>query len=169
MNEMAKVTLGGNAVTTSGELPAKGSKAPDFRLTKTDLADVSLKDFAGKKLVLNIFPSVDTAVCAASVRRFNEAASSLADTVVLCVSADLPFALKRFCGAENLDQVVPLSTVRGGGFGDAYGVRLVDGPLEGVLARSIVVVDADGKVAYTQLVPEIKEEPDYEAALAAAR
>jgi len=166
---MAKVTLGGNAVNTSGELPAKGAPAPDFRLTKTDLADVSLKDFAGKKLVLNIFPSVDTAVCAASVRRFNEAASDLADTVVLCVSADLPFALKRFCGAENLERVVPLSTVRGGSFGDDYGVRLVDGPLEGVLARSIVVVGADGKVAYTQLVPEIKDEPDYDAALAAVR
>jgi len=166
---MAKVTLGGNAVNTSGELPAKGSKAPDFRLTKTDLADVSLKDFAGKKLVLNIFPSVDTAVCAASVRRFNEAASGLEDTVVLCISADLPFALKRFCGAENLDRVVPLSTLRSGGFGDAYGVRLVDGPLEGVMARSIVVVDAGGSVTYTQLVPEIKEEPDYDAALAAVR
>ena len=166
---MAQVTLGGNAVNTIGDLPAVGSEAPGFKLTKTDLADVSLKDYAGKKVILNIFPSVDTGTCAASVRRFNAAASEIPDVAVLCVSADLPFALGRFCGAEGLDKVVPLSTMRGGTFGKDYGVRLIDGPLEGVLARSIVVVAADGRVTYTQLVPEIKEEPDYDKALAAVR
>jgi thiol peroxidase len=166
---MARVTLGGNPVNTIGELPAVGSEAPDFKLTKNDLSDVSLKDFAGKKVVLNIFPSVDTSVCAASVRRFNQEAAKLAGTVVLCISADLPFAFSRFCGAEGIDKVTSLSTMRGGGFGKAYGVRMVDGPLEGLLARSIVVVDAGGKVTYTQLVPEIKTEPDYDAALAAAK
>jgi thiol peroxidase len=166
---MARVSLGGNPVNTIGELPAVGSQAPDFTLTKNDLSDVSLKDFAGKKVILNIFPSVDTSVCAASVRRFNQEAAKLAGTVVLCISADLPFAFGRFCGAEGIDKVTSLSTMRGGGFGKAYGVRMVDGPLEGLMARSIVVVDASGKVVYTQLVPEIKTEPDYDAALAAAR
>ncbi len=164
---MAQVTLGGNAVNTIGDLPAVGSEAPGFKLTKTDLADVSLKDYAGKKVILNIFPSVDTDVCATSVRKFNEAAGDIAGVAVLCISADLPFALKRFCGAEGLDKVEPLSTMRGGTFGKDYGVRLIDGPLEGILARSIVVVDADGKVTYTQLVPEITQEPDYDKALAA--
>jgi thiol peroxidase len=163
---MAQVTLGGNPVNTSGNLPAVGSPAPAFTLTKTDLSDVSLKDYAGKRVVLNIFPSIDTPVCAASVRRFNEEAAKLGDAAVLCISADLPFAHKRFCGAEGIDKVESLSTVRGGGFGDAYGVRLVDGPLTGVLARAIVVVGADGKVTHSQLVPEIKQEPDYAAALA---
>jgi len=164
---MAQVTLGGNPVNTSGNLPAVGSAAPAFTLTNTDLSDVSLADYAGKRVVLNIFPSIDTPVCAASVKRFNEEAAKLGDAVVLCVSADLPFAHKRFCGAEGIDKVESLSTVRGGGFGDAYGVRLVDGPLAGVLARAIVVVGADGKVAHSQLVPEIKQEPDYTAALGA--
>jgi len=164
---MAQVTLGGNPVNTSGNLPAVGSAAPAFTLTNTDLSDVSLADYAGKRVVLNIFPSIDTPVCAASVKRFNEEAAKLGDAVVLCVSADLPFAHKRFCGAEGIDKVESLSTVRGGGFGDAYGVRLVDGPLAGVLARAIVVVGADGKVTHSQLVPEIKQEPDYTAALGA--
>ena len=164
---MSQVTLGGNPVNTSGNLPAVGSPAPAFTLTKTDLSDVSLTDYAGKRVVLNIFPSIDTPVCAASVKRFNEEAAKLGDAVVLCVSADLPFAHKRFCGAEGIDKVESLSTVRGGGFGDAYGVRLVDGPLAGVLARAIVVVGADGNVTHSQLVPEIKQEPDYAAALAA--
>jgi thioredoxin-dependent peroxiredoxin len=164
---MAQVTLGGNPVNTSGNLPAVGSPAPAFTLTKTDLSDVSLADYAGKQVVLNIFPSIDTPVCAASVRRFNEEAAKLGGAVVLCVSADLPFAHKRFCGAEGIDKVESLSTVRGGGFGDAYGVRLVDGPLAGVLARAIVVVGADGKVTHSQLVPEIKQEPDYAVALGA--
>jgi thiol peroxidase len=163
---MAQVTLGGNPVNTSGNLPAVGATAPAFTLTKTDLSDVSLADYAGKRVVLNIFPSIDTPVCAASVRRFNQEAAKLGDAVVLCVSADLPFAHKRFCGAEGIDKVESLSTVRGGGFADAYGVRLVDGPLAGVLARAIVVVGADGKVTHSQLVPEIKQEPDYAAALA---
>ncbi len=166
---MAQVTLGGNAVNTIGDLPAVGSAAPAFTLTKTDLADVSLQDYAGKKVILNIFPSIDTDVCAASVRKFNEAAGGLPDVAVLCVSADLPFAHKRFCGAEGIDKVESLSTMRGGSFGKDYGVRLVDGPLEGVLARSIVALDGDGKVTYTQLVSEIKEEPDYDKALAAVR
>ena len=166
---MAQVTLGGNAVNTIGDLPAVGFTAPAFKLTKTDLGDVSLQDYAGKKVILNIFPSVDTGVCAASVRKFNEVAGEIHDVAVLCVSADLPFAHARFCGAEGIDKVESLSTVRGGTFGKDYGVRLIDGPLEGVLARSIVVVDGDGKVTYTQLVPEIKEEPDYDKALAAVR
>jgi len=166
---MAQVTLGGNAVNTIGGLPAVGSAAPAFKLTKTDLADVSLQDYAGKKVILNIFPSIDTDVCAASVRKFNEAAVGIPDVAVLCVSADLPFAHKRFCGAEGIDKVESLSTMRGGSFGKDYGVRLVDGPLEGVLARSIVTLDGDGKVTYTQLVSEITEEPDYDKALAAVR
>lgn len=165
---MAQVTLGGNPCTTIGELPAVGSQAPDFKLTKNDLSDVSLQDFAGRKLVLNIFPSIDTAVCAASVRKFNEQAAGLADTTVLCISADLPFAQKRFCAAEGIANVTPLSTLRrGGAFGQAYGVRLVDGPLEGLLARAVVVLDGTGRVRHAQLVPEIKNEPDYAAALAA--
>jgi thiol peroxidase len=166
---MAKVTLGGNPINTIGELPAVGSKAPDFSLTKTDLSDVALKDFAGKKVILNIFPSLDTAVCAASVRKFNAEANNLENTAVLCVSADLPFAQSRFCGAEGLDRVIPLSAMRGRIFGKTYGVLLVDGPLAGVFARAIVVLDENGTVTYTQLVPEIKEEPNYEEALAAAK
>lgn len=165
---MAQVTLGGNPCNTIGDLPAVGSAAPDFRLTKMDLSDVALSDFKGRKVVLNVFPSVDTGVCAASVRRFNEEAAKHDGVEVLCISADLPFAFKRFCEAEGIDKVTPLSTVRSGGaFGKAYGVRMVDGPLEGLHARSIVVIDGEGKVAYTQLVPEIKQEPDYAAALAA--
>ena len=166
---MAQVTLGGNPTNTIGELPAVGSQAPGFTLTKTDLSDVSLAEFSGKRVILNIFPSVDTPVCATSVRKFNEELGKLDNTVVLCISADLPFALSRFCGAEGLERVVPLSTVRGGTFGKAYGVRVVDGPLEGLLARSIVVLDEGGRVTYTQLVPEIKTEPDYDSALAALK
>lgn len=166
---MAQVTLGGNPFHTSGELPAVGSKAPDFTLTTTGLADVSLKDYAGKKLILNIFPSLDTDVCAASVRRFNAEANNLENTAVLCVSVDLPFAQKRFCGAEGLDNVIPLSALRNRDFGTAYGVSLVDGPLAGVFARAIVILDESGTVTYTQLVPEIKEEPNYDEALAAVK
>lgn len=165
---MAKVTLGGNPVSTSGELPAVGSKTPDFKLTNTDLADVSLASYAGKKLVLNIFPSIDTPVCATSVRKFNSEAASIRGTVVLCVSKDLPFAHKRFCGAEGIQDVVSLSALRSD-FGKDYGVLITDGPLAGLFARSVVVVDEKGKVIYTQLVPEIKEEPNYAAALAAVR
>jgi thioredoxin-dependent peroxiredoxin len=166
---MAKVTLGGNPISTSGELPKAGTKAPDFSLTAADLSDVSLGNYAGKKVILNIFPSIDTPVCAASVRRFNAEAAKIDDTVVLCISRDLPFAQKRFCGAEGLDNVVTLSSMRSSDFGKAYGVLITDGPLAGLFARSIVVLDGTGKVLSTQLVPEIKQEPDYEAALSAVK
>ncbi|MBF0141854.1 MAG: thiol peroxidase [Magnetococcales bacterium] len=162
---MAKITLKGNPINTCGTLPAVGSKAPDFKLTKTDLADVSLKDFAGKKIVLNIFPSIDTPVCAASVRRFNADVSKMGNAVVLCVSLDLPFAHARFCGAEGLTNVISVSELRERGFGEKYGVRVVDGPLAGLLCRAVVVIDAQGNVAYTQQVPEIVEEPKYEEVL----
>lgn len=166
---MADTKLGGNPIHTSGELPAVGTAAPDFVLTKTDLSDVSLKDYAGKKVILNIFPSIDTDVCAASVRRFNKEAANIDGAVVLSVSKDLPFAHKRFCGAEGIDKVVTLSELRNADFGSSYGVRLEDGPLAGVFARAIVVLDGGGKVVHRQLVPEIKEEPDYAAALAALK
>ncbi len=164
---MAQITLKGNPVHTSGELPAIGAPAPDFRLTGTQLADVGLAAFAGQKLVLNIFPSLDTATCAASVRRFNAAVSGRGDAKVLCISRDLPFAHKRFCVAEGLDNVVSLSELRDLDFGQRYGVRILDGGLAGLLARAVVVVDASGKVVHTQLVPEIADEPDYAAAIAA--
>jgi thiol peroxidase len=164
---MAEIKLGDTPVHTRGDLPAVGEAAPDFNLVGTDLAEHALSDYAGKSVVLNIFPSLDTAVCAASVRRFNEIASSRDHAVVLCISADLPFAHKRFCTAEVLDNVVSLSTFRGGGFADAYGVEMVDGKLAGLMSRAVVVVDAHGKVAYTEQVPAIGQEPDYEAALAA--
>lgn len=166
---MATVTLGGNPISTSGELPAVGSKAPEFTLTGADLADVSLSKYAGKKVILNIFPSIDTAVCATSVRKFNEAAASLPDTVVLAISRDLPFAQQRFCGAEGIENVVTLSAMKDTDFGKAYGVLIQSGPLAGLFARSVVVLDASGKVKYKELVPEIKEEPKYDAALAAVR
>lgn len=163
---MAKITLGGNPTTTSGELPVVGSSAPEFRLTKTDMSDISSADFKGKKLILNIFPSIDTRVCATSVRKFNQEASSLENTLVLCISRDLPFAHKRFCGAEGLDNVISLSTYRdGNAFARAYGVEILDGKFAGLTARSVVVVDEAGRVAYTELVPEIGQEPNYEAAL----
>jgi len=166
---MATVTLQGNTIHTSGELPAKGAKAPDFRLTKGDLADVSLADFAGKRKLLNIVPSLDTGVCAASARRFNAEAGSVPGAVMLIVSADLPFAQGRFCQAEGLTGVVPLSELRARSFGEAYGVRIVDGPLAGLLARSVVVLDAQDRVVYTELVPEIVQEPDYLKALEALK
>ncbi len=164
---MAEITLQGNPIHTSGNLPEVGSDAPDFTLVAADLSDKSLGDYAGKSVVLNIFPSVDTPVCATSVRTFNEKAAGRDDTVVLCISADLPFAAARFCGAEGIDGVETLSTFRDPGFGDAYGMMIVDGALAGVLGRAIVVVGGDGKVSYTELVPEIAQEPDYDAALAA--
>lgn len=164
---MASITLKGNAINTCGDLPAVGSSAPDFCLTSTDLADVSLKDYAGKKVVLNIFPSIDTPVCATSVRTFNKKAAGLDDTVVLCISLDLPFAHKRFCGAEGLEDVISVTELRERGFGEAYGVRIIDGPLAGLLARAVVIVDGDGKVTYTEQVPEITQEPDYEKAISA--
>ncbi|SDZ74598.1 thiol peroxidase (atypical 2-Cys peroxiredoxin) [Thiothrix caldifontis] len=163
---MATITLQGNPLETCGELPAVGSAAPAFTLTKTDLSDVTLQDFAGKTVILNIYPSVDTGVCAASTRKFNELASGKADVAVLCVSADLPFAHSRFCGAEGLDNVVSLSDFRNKDFGNAYGVTITTGVLAGLLSRAIVVIK-DGNVAYTEQVPEIAQEPDYDAALAA--
>lgn len=161
---MAQITLRGNPIHTAGDLPAVGTPAPDFKLTGGNLADVTANDFAGKTLILNIFPSIDTAVCAASVRAFNQRAAGREDTAVLNVSADLPFAQSRFCGAEGIDNVTSASTFRSD-FGDAYGVRIADGPMAGLLSRAVVVVGPDGKVVYTEQVPEIAQEPDYEAAL----
>ena len=161
------VTLGGNPVQVSGDLPKKGQAAPAFSLVGKDLADVTLAGFAGKRKVLNIFPSIDTPTCATSVRKFNESASQLANTVVLCISADLPFAQSRFCGAEGLQNVVMLSTMRGRDFLEAYGVALASGPLVGVAARAVVVLDENDKVLHCELVPEIKNEPNYDAALKA--
>ena len=166
---MASITLKGNPINTNGDLPKVGAPAPTFSLTKVDLSDVGLDAFAGKTVVLNIFPSIDTPVCAASVRRFNAEVNKLADTVVLCASADLPFAHKRFCGAEGLDNVLSVSDLRDKGFGERYGVKVVDGPLAGLLARAVVVIGKTGKVTYTQLVPEIAEEPNYDAAIAAVK
>lgn len=164
---MASVTLGGTPFPISGEVPKAGDAAPDFTLTGGDLGDVSLSNYAGQRLILNIFPSVDTPVCANSVRRFNEEASALEGVAVLCVSRDLPFAHGRFCAAENIEAVRCVSELRDSTFGDAYGLRITAGPLAGLLARAVVVVDRDGTVRYSQLVPEIKEEPDYDAALQA--
>jgi thiol peroxidase len=161
---MATTALGGNEVHTTGELPAVGTPAPAFELVGSDFSTVSLP--TGKRTVLNIFPSVDTGVCAASVRRFNQLASELENTQVICVSQDLPFAQARFCGAEGIDNVTPASAFRSS-FGDDYGVRLTDGKFEGLLARSVVVVDESGNVSYTELVPEIGQEPDYDAAVKA--
>lgn len=166
---MATITLKGNPIQTSGELPSKGSLAPGFRLVAADLKDVSLHDYAGKKKILNIFPSVDTPTCATSVRKFNQSASQLKDAVVLCISADLPFAQKRFCGAEGLDNVVTLSTMRGHSFSKDYGVLIETGPLAGLAARSVVVLNQDNEVLYSELVKEIADEPNYEAALKAAQ
>jgi thiol peroxidase len=163
---MSQITLKGNPINTSGTIPEAGSKAPDFLLTKSDLSDVTLGDFKGKTVVLNIFPSIDTPVCATSVRKFNTEATRFDNAVVLCVSRDLPFAHARFCGAEGLENVISVSELRNLDFGEKYGVRIVDGPLVGLLARAVVVIDPDGRVSYSQLVPEIAEEPYYEGALA---
>lgn len=163
---MATITLKGNAINTAGQLPAVGSALPPFTLVRSDLSDASLADFAGKKLVLNIFPSLDTPVCAASVRRFNQDAASHGETVVLCISADLPFAHSRFCVAEGIENVVSLSTFRSPEFGRSYGVGIVDGPLNGLLSRAVIVTDASGKVLYAEQVPEIVQEPDYAKAIA---
>ncbi len=161
---MATTALDGTPAHTVGELPALGSTAPTFTLTGTDFSEVTLP--AGTRTVLNIFPSVDTGVCGAGVRRFNEIAAGLDDTTVLCVSADLPFAQARFCAAEGIENVVAASSFKSG-FGTDYGVTLIDGGFEGLLARSVVILDAEGRVTYTQLVPDIGQEPDYDAVLAA--
>jgi thiol peroxidase len=164
---MASITLGGNPVHTSGELPKAGSKLADFKLVKEDLSFATLSDFAGKKLVLNIFPSVDTGTCAASVRKFNEKASNLHNTTVLCISRDLPFAQKRFCAAEGLQNVINLSDFSEGSFGKSNGLEITDGPLAGLHSRAIIVADENGTITYTEQVAEIADEPNYDAALAA--
>jgi thiol peroxidase len=162
---MASVTLKGNPFSTAGELPAVGTTAPGFALAAADLSDLTLESLAGKRVILNIFPSVDTPTCATSIRKFNEQAASLDNTVVLCISADLPFAMARFCGAEGIDNVLVGSTFRSS-FGEAYGVTFIEGPLKGLMSRSVVVVDKDGSVLHTQQVAETADEPDYDAALA---
>ena len=166
---MAQITFKGNSTLTVGSLPGIGTPAPDFKVVKADLSTMSLNDFKGKKVLLNIFPSLDTSVCAASVRKFNAEAGSIPNSVVLCISKDLPFAQKRFCAAEGLDNVITGSEYRDSNFSSAYGVSIADGPLEGLLSRAIVVIDEEGKVVYTEQVPEITREPDYEKALAALR
>jgi len=164
---MAQITLQGNAINTVGNLPEVGTKAPEFTLVKNDLSMGSLADYKGKKVVLNIFPSLDTGTCAASVRRFNQEASNLENTVVLCISKDLPFAQARFCGAEGLEDVINYSDFRTGEFGKAYGVEIADGPLAGLESRAVVIINEEGNITYTQQVPEIVDEPDYEKVLAA--
>lgn len=166
---MADITHRGNPVHTSGSLPAVGSRAPDFLLTDADLKDVSLADFKGKKKLLNIFPSIDTPTCALSTRKFNEYAAQHANAVIIMVSADLPFAQKRFCSAENTNNVKTLSMMRDRRFAQDYGMQLLDGLYKGITARAIVVIDENDKVVYTELVPEIRQEPDYETALAALK
>lgn len=164
---MASITLGGNPINTIGQLPQVGSKAADFQLVKNDLSVATLADFAGSKLVLNIFPSIDTGTCATSVRTFNAKASALENTKVLCISRDLPFAQKRFCGAEGLENVVNLSDFKDGSFGKNYGLEIVDGPLAGLHSRVVIIIDENGVVKYAEQVAEIANEPNYAAALAA--
>ena len=166
---MANIKLGGNPIHTVGELPKKGDKAPDFKLTRGDLKDVSLADYAGKKKILNIVPSLDTGVCATSARHFNLEAAKLGNTVILTISNDLPFAQKRFCEAEGIKEVVPLSELRTRAFGEAYGVRIVDGPMAGLMSRAVLVLDENDIDLHAEQVPEIAQEPDYASALAAAR
>ena len=166
---MAEITLQGNPIQTVGELPRVGAKAPDFRLADAELNDAGLARWAGKRKILSINPSFDTSVCATTARTFNERAMALPNTVVLAISADLPFAQKRFCAAEGLDHVVPLSMMRSKNFAKDYGVLIADGPLAGITARAIVVLDEQDRVLHTELVPEIAQEPDYEAALKALR
>jgi thiol peroxidase len=163
---MAEITLGGNPITTIGELPAVGSKAPGFALVNEDFENVSLNDFKGQKVILNIFPSIATGICSASVRRFNDEASKLDNTKVLCISRDLPFAQKEFCASEGIEDVINLSDMRDDAFGNEYGVAINSGKWGGLLSRAVVVVDEDGKVVYTEQVPEIAQEPNYEAAIA---
>lgn len=166
---MAKITLGGNPAETNGELPAVGSKAPEFTLTGMDLSDVKSNDFDGKNMVLNVFPSVDTNVCATSVRTFNAEAASLDNTVILNISKDLPFAQKRFCGAEGIENAITLSEFKNNHFSDAYGLRIIGGAFDGLHSRVIVVIDTEGNIKYTEQVPEIGQEPNYKAALAALK
>ena len=164
---MAHITLGDTPVTTTGDLPAVGTTAPNFKVTKTDLTDTTLGDYRGKNIVLNIFPSIGTSVCSASVRKFNELAAGKDNTVVISVSRDLPFAHKHFCEAEGIENVIPTSEYKDNGFSDNYHVKMLNGKFEGLLSRCIVVIDAKGKVVYTEQVPTIGQEPDYDRALAA--
>ena len=163
---MASITLGGNPIHTSGELPKVGSKLADFKLVKNDLSIASLADFSGSKLVLNIFPSIDTGTCATSVRKFNESAAKLENTKVLCISRDLPFAQKRFCGAEGIENIINLSDFKDGSFGKINGLEITDSVLAGLHSRAIIVVDENGTIIHTEQVPEIANEPNYEAAYA---
>ena len=162
---MASITLQGNTIHTSGELPSVGSTAPDFVLVTDELSEVSLSDYKGKRVVMNIFPSIDTGTCATSVRKFNEKASQLDNTVVLCISRDLPFAMSRFCAAEGLDNVKTLSDFRNGSFGKSYQLLITDGPLKGLLSRVVILLDENGDIQYTEQVPEIADEPDYDKVL----
>jgi thiol peroxidase len=164
---MATITLKGTEIHTNGDLPAVGSQAPDFKLVDAELGDKTLADYAGKKKLLNIVPSLDTPVCATSTKKFNEAAAGRDNVVMLVISADLPFAMGRFCGVEDIDKVVPLSMMRSRNFAKDYGVLIEDGPLAGITGRAIVILDESDKVVYTELVPEIAQEPDYDKALAA--
>ncbi len=166
---MTKITLKGNETKTVGKLPKVGKKAPDFKLIKNDLTKASLKDFKGSKILLNINPSLDTGVCATSLRKFNEAAAGMENSVIINVSRDLPFAQARFCGAEGIEKAITLSDFRSGKFGKKYGVTIKTGPLKGLHSRAVVVIDEKGKVTYTEQVPEITQEPNYEAALAALK
>jgi len=166
---MTKITLQGNQIKTIGKLPKIGKKAPKFKLVQTDLSKAGLKDFKGKKILLNIFPSIDTGICAASLRKFNETAAGLENTVVLNVSKDLPFAHSRFCAAEGIENALTLSDFAKGKFGRRYGVTIKTGPMKGLLSRAVVVVNEDGKISYTEQVPEIAQEPNYEAALDALK
>ena len=163
---MANTTLGGNPVHTNNDLPKVGQQAPVASLVKTDLSRVSLAEYKGSRVVLNIFPSIDTSTCAASVRHFNQSVAGLNNTKVLCISRDLPFAQKRFCGAEGIENVECLSDFDGGQFGETYGLHLLDGKLQGLLARAVILLDEQGQVQYVELVPDIKDEPNYDAALA---
>ena len=164
---MAHIKLGDENVTTAGELPEVGSQAPDFKVTKTDLSDTTLSDFSGKIIVLNIFPSIGTGVCSASVRKFNELAGGKDNTVVICISRDLPFAHASFCEAEGIENVIPTSEYKDSGFSDNYHVKMLNGKFEGLLSRCVVVIDTSGKVVYTEQVPQIGQEPDYDSALSA--
>jgi thiol peroxidase len=164
---MAHIMLGDTPVTTTGELPQVGSKAPDFTVTKTDLTDTTLSEYSGKNVVLNIFPSIGTGVCSASVRKFNELAAGKENTVVICISRDLPFAHNSFCEAEGIQNVIPTSEYKNNGFSDNYHVKMLNGKFEGLLSRCVIVIDPDGKVVYTEQVPQIGQEPDYDKAIAA--
>jgi thiol peroxidase len=163
---MSTITLGGNPVHTSGEMPQTGTQAPDFTLVKNDLSTASLQDFIGSRLILNIFPSIDTGVCATSVRKFNQMAADLNNTKVLCISRDLPFAQKRFCGTEGIENALTLSDFKTGAFGQDYGLEMIDGALNGLHARAVVVLNENGKILYSELVSEIASEPNYEQAIA---